>query len=77
MFPLARSSVPMTPSITSLIFLTPSSSLRSVASRASSVSNREFWLLGVFGRPGAGVDGDAKESSKSELSKWSAMADCR
>lgn len=56
MFPLARSSVPMTPSMTSLMFRTPSSSRRSWASRTSSASNGSFsfWLegvgvLGVFG----------------------------
>ena len=63
MFPLALSKVPMTPSITSLIFLTPSRSLRRAASRDSSVSNREFWLVGVLDRPGAGLGGDAKVPS--------------
>lgn len=91
MLPLARSNVPMTPSMTSLMFLTPSSSLRRAASRASwasSASYRDPWfvvfvVVGVFVRSGRFCcprrwEGDANRCSWSELSEWSsAMAGAR
>lgn len=70
MFPLARSSVPMTPSITSLMLRTPSSSRRSWVSRTSSASKGSFSFP-----PGPGV-GVLGVLGVLGLSSFSAMVVC-
>lgn len=82
MFPLARSSVPMTPSITSLMFRTPSSSRRRALARTSSASKGSFpseavgtgvlGVRGVFGREGRS-DGLMGEENSSEGSTSSCI----
>lgn len=87
MLPFARSRVPMTPSITSLMLRTPSSSRRSAASRTSSASKGSLsrapdaagfgvgvlGVTGVLGREGRSLGLMGEENSSEGSTLFSAM----